>query len=109
MCACDECIRKEGICSENEIQTDAECSEKFCFCPLCNSVIKAIYPYEGGKEVKRYWDWVYETKPSFSKNFMSEFKHSAAIIQKVYIDENASYSKDGKSYSDTESSSCSLS
>jgi hypothetical protein len=51
MCVCSNCIAKENICAENSAEDEAD----FCLCPLCNSVIKKILPFEGGKEVEKYW------------------------------------------------------
>ena len=83
MCVCKACIQKENICEEFSLQHD----DGFPYCPLCNSVIKKIIRYEKGKEVEKYWDWVYEMSPQLPKGFMRDFRHSAAIIQKIYIDE----------------------
>lgn len=83
MCVCSPCIRKERISAESDVSSE----EDFCHCPLCNQAIKLILPFDQGKEVDRYWSWVYQVTPPLPKDFLRGFKHSAAVIQKVYIDE----------------------
>ena len=56
-------------------------------CPLCASEIKIILPFANGEEKEKYWKWVEEVKPELPATFMRNWRHSAAIIQKVYIDE----------------------
>jgi hypothetical protein len=83
---CRACIKKEEVCPDYEL-------DKFpnghCNCPLCCQIIKLILPNENGKEVEKYWAWVLAVKPELPKGFMRDFRHSAAIIQKIHIDENA--------------------
>ena len=88
MCVCSPCIRKEHLCSESNLTGE----DDFCHCPLCHQVIKLIVPFEQGKEVERYWTWVYQVTPPLPKGFLRGFRHSAAVIQKVYIDERGDYS-----------------
>ena len=83
MCVCSACIRKEHISSESDLIKE----EGFCHCPLCNQVIKLILPFEQGREVERYWEWVYQVAPPLPKGFLRGFRHSAAVIHKVYIDD----------------------
>ncbi len=54
-------------------------------CSLCAGIIKRILPLDGGHEVERYWDWVLEEKPELPKEFMRNFKHSAGVIEAVYV------------------------
>lgn len=81
----------EQICAESE--ADPNNCDQFSFCPLCNTVIKLILKHDRGVEEARYWDWVNMSKPSLPVDFLRDFKHSAAIIQKIYIDENIKRSK----------------
>lgn len=82
---CRGCLQKEQVCPDYDM-------DKFpnghCNCPLCAAVIKLILPNEYGKEVEKYWEWVLAVKPELPQGFKRDFRHSAAIIQKVHIDEN---------------------
>jgi hypothetical protein len=104
MCCCRSCLTQEAIAAESQ---DAN-STDFCFCPLCNSLIKKIITFDNGKEIDKYWSWVYETTPTLPTDFMKGFKHSAAVIQKVYIDENESYTKKPQRLKRDDSTSCSI-
>lgn len=83
-CVCRECITRENICEEKMLR---KTPNGYINCSLCASVIKLILPLEGGKEVDKYWNWVYEEKVDLPKGFMKNFRHSAAVIQAVYIDD----------------------
>lgn len=83
-CVCINCIKKESICSMVEAKPDQNCHTT---CPLCASAIKIILPFANGQEKEEYWKWVEEVKPELPVSFMRNWRHSAAIIQKVYIDE----------------------
>ena len=83
-CVCRKCIRRERICEEHALKKDPN---GYCQCSLCASTIKRILPMEHGAEVKKYWDWVYEEKVQLPIGFMRNWRHSGAVIKKIYIDE----------------------
>jgi len=83
-CVCRACITKENICEEKQLRKNPK---GYINCSLCASVIKLILPLDGGKEVDKYWNWVYDEKVELPKGFMKDFRHSAAVIQAVYIDD----------------------
>ncbi len=94
-CVCRKCIKREKICEESGLKKDPK---GYCNCSLCAGIIKKILPLEGGKEIQRYWDWVYEEKIELPIGFMRNWRHSAAVIQKIYIDEKyQNYGTDGVS------------
>ena len=66
-CVCENCIRKEEICSDSKLSLKAH---GCCNCPLCAAIIKKILPFENGKEIERYWSWVYEFPPPLPENFL---------------------------------------
>jgi len=86
VCLCDPCNKKERFCSNDDpLIAAGGC----CSCPLCASVIRKILPYEDGtKEVEKYWKWVHEVNPNLPPGFMKNWRHSAAVIQKVWIDDS---------------------
>lgn len=84
-CICDQCLQSEVICSVEDMTNNLN---GFCNCPLCGTVIKKILPADNGNDEEIYWNWVMEVKPPLPDDFMKNFRHSAAVIQKVYIDEN---------------------
>ena len=81
-CLCMECIQKEHICSD--IQMDSV-SDGYCNCSLCAGIIKLILPSEGGAEVAKYWNWVYEEPVPLPVNFLRNFRHSAGVIKAVHV------------------------
>jgi hypothetical protein len=81
-CVCRSCIRSEQICDDRSLASNRDA---YVNCSLCAQVIKLILPNEGGEEVEKYWRWVYEEPVELPAAFMRDFKHSAAIIQKVYV------------------------
>ena len=83
---CRGCLQREQVCPDYDL---AKFPNGHCNCPLCAQIIKLILPNENGKEVEKYWGWVLAVKPELPQGFMRDFRHSAAIIQKVHIDENA--------------------
>ena len=83
-CVCIDCINKESICSLGEGGNNPNAHVN---CPLCLSIIKLILPFENGLEREKYWKWVEEVKPELPSGFLRNWKHSAAIIQKVYTNE----------------------
>ena len=84
-CICAKCIEKEHFCAlDSPLMTQGGC----CSCPLCAGVIRKMLPYEGGNEVEKYWAWVHEINPLLPKGFMKNWRHSAAIIEKVRVVNN---------------------
>jgi hypothetical protein len=81
-CVCSECVEKESICSDSQLDSTPG---GYCNCSLCASVIKLILPSEGGREVEKYWDWVYEEPMKLPTNFLRNFRHSAAVIRAVHV------------------------
>mmetsp|Transcript_17787 Transcript_17787/g.18532 ORF Transcript_17787/g.18532 Transcript_17787/m.18532 type:complete len:299 (+) Transcript_17787:72-968(+) len=85
-CVCNQCIRIEIICSAEDL---VRFPQGHCNCPLCGTIIKKILPAEkDGHDEVTYWNWVLEVKPPLPDDFMKKFKHSAAVIKKVHIEEN---------------------
>jgi hypothetical protein len=98
-CICRACIRKENICDEKtfvKMSNNGGSNSGYCMCSLCGGIIKLILPLEGGKEIDKYWQWVYEEKIVLSKEFMRNWKHSAGVIQTVYVDDNEATRKNNK-------------
>jgi hypothetical protein len=83
-CVCRKCIKTENICDERGL---AKNPNGYCNCSLCAGIIKLILPLEGGKEVQKYWNWVYEEKVVLPPAFMKDFRHSSAVIKAVYLEE----------------------
>ena len=83
-CVCDSCIQKESFCDADTVH---KILNGFCNCPLCAQIIKKMLPYDNGKEIEKYWDWVNEVNPVMPSGFIRNFRHSAAIIQKIRIDD----------------------
>ena len=81
-CVCRPCITKEQICDDITFETNIN---GYCNCSLCAEVIKKILPYENGEEVEKYWTWVYEQKVHLPDGFLRNFRHSAAVIEAVYV------------------------
>lgn len=91
---CQNCIKSEKIVDEYQFRKFQASSESyFCNCPLCGLIIKKILPYNGGKEIQEYWDWVYENKIKMPRLFLRTFKHSEPVIRSVYLGETVN---DGK-------------
>jgi hypothetical protein len=84
-CVCRDCIMNENICDEYAL---SENPRGYNLCSLCANSIKLILPGEGGKEEEKYWNWVYAERVELPREFMKRFRHSAAVIQVVYVDEN---------------------
>ena len=82
---CRNCIAKENVVCISDM---SKFSHAHCNCPLCNSVIKLILPWEEGLEVEKYWQWIEEVKPALPGDFMKNWRHSAAIIEKCYVQNN---------------------
>lgn len=87
---CRGCIQREQVCPDYDLQ---KFPNGHCNCPLCATIIKLILPNENGMEVEKYWSWVLAVKPELPQGFLRDFRHSAAIIQKVHIDENIALRK----------------
>ena len=81
-CVCRPCIAKEQICDDASFETNLN---GYCNCSLCAEVIKKILPYENGQEIEKYWTWVYEQKIHLPDGFLRNFRHSAAVIEAVYV------------------------
>jgi hypothetical protein len=81
-CVCPECIVLHQVC---EHQHMGLVKDGHFNCPLCGEIIKRIIPSSGGSEVDQYWEWVLAVKPPLPDGFMKNFRHSAAVIEKVYI------------------------
>ena len=103
-CLCNVCIDKEEICADNKM---VEKTHGYCNCPLCAGVIKKILPFDEGKEVEEYWKWVYEFQPVFTDKFHKRWKHSASVIDKVYV-QRADDETKGENRRRTSSRSCAL-
>ena len=84
-CLCPECIVTSQVVEHHHM---ALVPHGHCNCPLCGSVIKKIIPSAGGAEVDAYWNWVCEVNPHLPDGFLRNFRHSAAVIQKVYVVDN---------------------
>lgn len=95
-CLCNGCIIKEEICADNKMSSNLH---GHCNCPLCATIIKKILPFEGGAEVETYWLWVYEMPPPLSDKFFKRWKHSAAVIDKVYIQKEENEGNEGRRFS----------
>lgn len=89
-CVCDGCIDSQQVCAMEDV---VKFPNGHCNCPLCGQIIKKVLPVDGGKEQELYWKWVLEVKPPLPDNFMKGFRHSAAVIQKIHIEENAKIAK----------------
>lgn len=81
-CVCYECIRKENICRDVEMES---VRDGYCNCSLCAGIIKLILPSENGAEVAKYWNWVYEESIPLPPNFLRNFRHSAGVIRAVHV------------------------
>lgn len=81
-CVCSECIHNESICADKEMETTPH---GYCNCSLCAGIIKLILPSEGGAEVEKYWDWVYEEQIPLPSTFLRNFRHSAGVIRAVHV------------------------
>jgi hypothetical protein len=96
-CICESCLINEEICEDAKL---ASKPHGFCNCPLCGQIIKKIFLSEDGHEVERYWSWVYEIPPVLPRGFMNNFKHSAAVIESVWMN---------KKHTNDNSGACSIS
>jgi len=81
-CVCDLCIQTGNFCEDGN-----KVDESYNICPICASVIKRILPFEGGPEVEKYWKWVLEVNPKLPDGFLENFRHSAAVIQEVFVND----------------------
>ena len=93
-CICKACLVKENICTEGQFTK----AGGYCNCSLCAAVIKHILPFEHGAEVERYWQWVLQEQVPLPPGFMRNFRHSAAVIKAVYM--NDEYDDDDDDASD---------
>ena len=83
-CICKACLVKENICTEGQFTK----AGGYCNCSLCAAVIKHILPFEHGAEVERYWQWVLQEQVPLPPGFMRNFRHSAAVIKAVYMNDD---------------------
>jgi len=81
-CVCSECVQNESICSDIQMES---VRDGYCNCSLCAGIIKLILPSEGGAEVEKYWNWVYEEPAPLPSNFLRNFRHSEAVIKAVHV------------------------
>jgi hypothetical protein len=81
-CVCPECIVTHQICEHQHLIL---IPNGFFNCPLCGTIIKKIIPSAGGEEVEEYWKWVHAVNPELPEGFMRNFRHSAAVIEKIYM------------------------
>lgn len=102
-CVCSACIEKENICNDSEF---LKTPDGYCNCSLCAGIIKLILPSEGGAEVDKYWQWVYEEPVPLPSRFMRDFRHSAAVIKAVHVRNGSAKNVDSF---ENASKSCSLS
>ena len=93
-CVCSECIVSQQVVEHHHL---ALLPNAHCNCPLCGVIIKKIIQFEGGAEVEKYWKWVCEVNPSLPDGFLRNFRHSAAVIQKVYVVDNNKDNKPSRS------------
>lgn len=81
-CVCRKCIYTEKICEERMLH---KLPDGYINCSLCAAIIKRILPLNGGREVDDYWAWVLEERPELPREFLRNFKHSAGVIEAVYV------------------------
>jgi hypothetical protein len=90
-CVCEECVKVEEICPDSKLSSKVH---GCCNCSLCGTVIKKILPFENGKEIEKYWLWIYEYNAPLPEGFMKNFKHCAGVIETVHVnhdeDDNSS-------------------
>ena len=55
-------------------------------CPLCGTIIQRILENERGREIDKYWEWVYAIRNPPSDQFMTRFKHTEGMIETVFLD-----------------------
>lgn len=81
-CVCRSCIKSERFVEDRLM---AKTEGGYNMCPLCASTIKRVLPHEHGKEVAKYWAWVEEIAPELPPGFLRKFRHSAGVLESVYI------------------------
>ena len=81
-CVCRSCIKSERFVEDRLM---AKTEGGYNMCPLCACTIKLVLPHEHGKEVAKYWDWVEEIAPELPPGFLRKFRHSAGVLEAVYI------------------------
>ena len=80
-CVCRRCIITENICDDTKFD---EIPNGYCNCSICAGIIKKILPFEGGKEVDKYWDWCYEINPPLPPGFARNFRLAGDALMTVY-------------------------
>lgn len=93
-CLCPECIVTNQVVEHHHL---ALMPHGHCNCPLCGTIIKKIIPSADGQEVEIYWNWVCEVNPHLPEGFLRNFRHSAAVIQEVYVIDNNKDNKPSRS------------
>ena len=81
-CVCRACIKSERFVEDRAM---GKTEGGYNMCPLCATTIKRVLPHEHGKEVAKYWEWVEEIAPELPPGFLRNFKHSAAVLESVYV------------------------
>ena len=84
-CVCNSCLQSSHFCEDRHMNDTVG---GYCICPICAGIIKRILPYENGLEIEKYWKWVLEVNPQLPQGFLKNFRHSAAVIQKVYVEDD---------------------
>lgn len=82
-CVCRACIQAENFCDERDMPIR---KNGYNICPLCANVIKYMVPFDKGREVERYWEWVEEIAPPLPPGFSRKFNRSAEVLLSVYVD-----------------------
>ena len=80
---CKSCIHKENFCDERDMPFR---KNGYNMCPLCASVIKCMIPFDYGREVEKYWEWVEEVAPPLPPGFCRKFNRSAEVLHRIYVD-----------------------
>jgi hypothetical protein len=85
-CVCRPCIQRENVVEDHKLtEQQLENGDGFSNCPLCASTIKKIIPAQNGVEKEIYWRWATEISPPLPKGFLRDFKHSAGVIEAVFL------------------------
>jgi len=81
-CVCRVCIKSEKFVEDRQM---GRTEGGYNMCPLCASTVKRILPHEHGKEAEKYWQWVEEIAPELPPGFLRNFRHSASVLEAVYV------------------------
>ena len=87
-CVCSNCFQNERFCDESTFnkQQVAGDSGGYHMCPLCAASIQRIYPFDGGKEIERYWSWVEEINPPLPPGFLRNFGRCEDVLRQIFIE-----------------------